>query len=391
MHMVECRRAGDVWFRALFPAPTPTLRGEYSKMKTLSETLKRGNNNFDLIRLVASLAVMLGHSYGVQSGQMESMLMFTHRESFGSLAVYGFFMISGMLVSASFASQPTVSRFIALRALRIWPGAMVCAAFIGLVVGPLLSSVSLAAYFSSPQTLHWLIHNISLVGRVGGPLPGLFDANHLKNLVNATVWTLPVELKCYVIVLLAGLLGVIGSKRLTLFLVLTAGVIFAMFANHPPKYFSLGDFFLLQFAYSFYPVPFFLLGMLLYAFRDHVRLCWVPALLLTLAYVFSRFSFISAILLYPAFAYGLLWLASADFLKKIQPKHDYSYGVYLYGFVVQQVVASISPSLNNYLAFFISVPVTVVLAALSWHLVERPSLSNFRRFSAARAQSVSGA
>ncbi len=349
-------------------------------MKTLSETLERGNNNFDLIRLVAALAVMLGHSYGLQAGsKMESMLIFTHRESFGSLAVYGFFLISGMLVSASFFKQPSPMRFVLLRALRIWPGAIVCALFIGLFIGPLFSSMTVSAYFANPQTLSWLLHNTSLIGHVGGVLPGLFESNVLKGFANATVWTLPVELGCYVIVLLAGLAGVIGSKRGTLLWVGVAAAIFTMFANHPPAFLPTGNFFLLPLAYSFYPVPFFLLGMLLYAYRENVRLSWIPAALLAVAYVVLRFSVISTILLYPAFAYGLLWLASANCLKRLKPKHDYSYGIYLYGFVVQQIVASISPSLNNYLAFFISVPVTVALAAASWHWVERPCLSVYRR------------
>jgi peptidoglycan/LPS O-acetylase OafA/YrhL len=357
-------------------------------MKTLSETLERGNNNFDLIRLLAALAVMLGHSYGVQAGQMESMLMFTHRESFGSLAVYGFFMISGMLVSASFANQSSTLRFLALRALRIWPGAIVCALFIALVVGPVFTAVPIANYFASWVTFRWVVHNTTLIGHVGGPLPGMFDTNHLKNLVNATVWTLPVELKCYVIVLLAGMSGIIRSTLRMLLFIIAAGAIFALFANHPPKYLPLGDFFRLQIAYSFYPVPFFLLGMLCYALRDHIRLNWLPAAILVIAYVVTRFSFISSLLLYAGFAYGLLWLASVRFLRKFSPRYDYSYGIYLYGFVVQQVVASVAPALNNYIAFAISVPITVALAALSWHLVEHPCLTWFRSRSAAEAEPV---
>jgi peptidoglycan/LPS O-acetylase OafA/YrhL len=347
-------------------------------VKTLSETLERGNNNFDLIRLLAALAVMLGHSYGVQAGRMESMLLFTHRESFGSLAVYGFFLISGMLVSASFVNHSSRLRFIALRALRIWPGAIVCALFIALVVGPVFSKLPLADYVSNRATFHWIVHNTTLMGRVGGSLPGLFDANHLKGLVNATVWTLPVELKCYVMVLVVGLFAVIDSKPRTLIFVVVAGAVFAHFANHPPKYLALGDFFLLQIAYSFYPVPFFLLGMLCYAFRDHIRLSWLPAAVLAIAYVVSRYSFVSTLLLYAGFAYGLLWLASAGFLRRLSPKYDYSYGIYLYGFVVQQAVASVAPALNNYAAFAVSVPITIALAAASWHLVELPCLIRFK-------------
>jgi peptidoglycan/LPS O-acetylase OafA/YrhL len=150
----------------------------------------------------------------------------------------------------------------------------------------------------------------------------------------------------------------------------------------------LGDFFKLQIAYSFYPVPFFLLGMLCYAFRDRIRLSWLPAVLLAMAYVLTRFSVVSTILLYAGFAYGLLWLASASFLRRLSPKYDYSYGIYLYGFVVQQTVASFVPALNSYVAFALSVPITVALAALSWHWVERPCLTRFRSRNVVKSSTV---
>jgi peptidoglycan/LPS O-acetylase OafA/YrhL len=348
-------------------------------MKTLSETLERGNNNFDLIRLCAALAVMLGHSFGLSRGSsLELMLRFTHRESFGSLAVYGFFLISGLLVSASYAKQSSPTRFIGLRALRIWPGAIVCALFIALVVGPLFTTVSLADYFSSPLTFHWLLHNTTLIGGVGGPLPGLFEKNHFALLVNATVWTLPIELECYVIVLIVGLLGWIDSRRRTVLAVAVVSVIFAYFARHPPEHITLGKFFVLPIAYSFYPVPFFFLGMVLHPFRERVPLHWLPAMSLLVAYVALRFTPVGEVLLYPAFAYGLLWVASLQGLQRFKPKHDYSYGVYLYGFVVQQSVMMFYPTINNYLSLLIAVPVTILLAALSWHVVERPCLAILR-------------
>lgn len=348
-------------------------------MKTLSATLERHNNNFDLIRLGAALAVMFGHSFGLRhSGNMELMLWFTHRESSGSLAVYGFFLISGLLVSASYEKQSSPLRFAGLRALRIWPGAMVCALFIALVIGPLFTSVAWSDYFLNSQTWHWLMHNTSLIGGVGGFLPGVFEKNHLPLLVNATMWTLPIELECYVIVLIAGLLGAIGSKRGTVLVLTVVGVIFTHFALHPPVRITLGQFFIIPIAYSFYPVPFFLLGMLLYPFREHVFLHWLPAVSLLIAYVVLRYTVIGEVLLYPAFAYALLWVASIRRLRKFKPRHDYSYGVYLYGFVVQQSVTALYPALNNYLNVAIAIPITLGLASLSWHFVERPCLSALR-------------
>lgn len=345
-------------------------------MKTLAETLERDNNNFDLIRLGAALAVMLGHSFGVQSvrGDMEWMLWFTHRESFGSFAVYSFFLISGLLVSASYEKQSSPIRFICLRALRIWPGAIVCALFIGFFVGPLFTSLSPSRYFYDPMTLRWLAHNTSLMGGVGGMLPGVFQHNRLAFLANATVWTLPIELECYVIVLIVGLLGLVGSRRGIVIAMAVVGAFFAYFAKNPPAHVTLGGAFVIQLAYSFYPVPYFLLGMLLYSFRERVLLHWLPVMLSFIAYVVLRDTIFGVVILYPAFAYGVLWIASSRNLRRFTPRHDYSYGIYLYGFVVQQMVAALFPGMNNYVSLVVAIPVAMCLAALSWHFIERPCL-----------------
>jgi peptidoglycan/LPS O-acetylase OafA/YrhL len=54
---------------------------------------------------------------------------------------------------------------------------------------------------------------------------------------------------------------------------------------------------------------------------------------------------------------------------------DLSYGIFLYGFVVQQTVAHLLPwSRHWYLNFAIALPLTVLVAAVSWHFVERPAL-----------------
>jgi peptidoglycan/LPS O-acetylase OafA/YrhL len=348
-------------------------------MYVLSDTLRRGNNNFDLIRLLASLMVMLGHSYGMQAGGFESMLMLTHLESFASLAVYGFFLISGMLVSASFDARSTVTRFVAARAARIWPGVMVCSAFIAFVIGPIFTSLPALQYLSTPEVFRWFACNASLLGSVGGPLPGLFADHHAKFLVNSPAWTLPVELKCYVLVLLAGSAGLIASRRGMLVFCTVATLLFAYFVIHPPHVPFLHDFLVLQMGYSFYPVPFFLLGMLLYGFRERVLLSGRLALILLIGAVVLRYSWPGTIFFYLCFAYGLLWFSSARIFLRLRPRRDYSYGIYLYGFVIQQVFSGFQPAMNSYLSLLFTVPITVVVAAISWHLVECPTLAWVRR------------
>jgi peptidoglycan/LPS O-acetylase OafA/YrhL len=149
--------------------------------------------------------------------------------------------------------------------------------------------------------------------------------------------------------------------------------------HHPPTHLTLAGFFTKPSVYSFYPVPFFLLGMLLYTYREHVLLHLLPMIALVVLYLLNRHNSVGAVLLYPAFAYGVLWIASLPSLSVLRPKHDYSYGIYLYGFVVQQSLTAVFPAWSNYANVALAMPTAALVAAASWHFVERPCLALVRK------------
>jgi peptidoglycan/LPS O-acetylase OafA/YrhL len=76
-------------------------------------------------------------------------------------------------------------------------------------------------------------------------------------------------------------------------------------------------------------------------------------------------------------SYVLLYLAyiPAGFLRKYNQLGDYSYGVYIYAFLVQQSVVALIPKASVCLMNLISIPVTLCLAMLSWYFIERGALS----------------
>ncbi|MGT2471970.1 hypothetical protein [Paraburkholderia terrae] len=88
-----------------------------------------------------------------------------------------------------------------------------------------------------------------------------------------------------------------------------------------------------------------------------------------------RTSSIAAPFFYVAFIYVLLLLAVSPSLRRLNPAHDYSYGVYLWAFPMQQIVAAHFPTMDNLLGLGISVPMTIVAAMISWHLVEKPAIA----------------
>ncbi|RKP46688.1 acyltransferase family protein [Pararobbsia silviterrae] len=359
-------------------------------MLALSDALSRGRNNFDLVRLIAALAVVFGHSYVIQ-WPADPHDVITHlfgRESAGSLGVFSFFLLSGILISASYDRQRSIARFLVLRIARIWPALAVCSLLAAFVVGPIFTTVPLREYFTSPVTWFFVAHMLTIVKGLGWLLPGVFEHNPFPAAINAAIWTLPLELKCYLVVLGAGVLGLIGTRRGMTIACVIASLGFAFLLRHPPTFILFMDITVLQAGYSFWPVPFFLLGMLLYGWRDQVAINGVTALALVAAYIGLRDTGAGPVLFYIAFAYGVLWVGLTPALRRFVPTHDYSYGIYVYGFVIQQCLASVAPTLNHLIAFAFVLPVVFACAYASCHWVERPALDACRALLARRPRAA---
>lgn len=343
----------------------------------LSEALEQGRNNFDLLRLCAALAVMFGHSFWIQPahGRVEPILKHTGLEYSGSLAVYTFFLISGILVSSSFDRQKSVPRFVSLRLARIYPALIACVFLTAFVLYPVVSTVGFGAALTGHDARSYFTTNAWLFSGIQWTLPGIFETAPIKSVVNGSLWTLPIELKCYVLVLLAGVLGCLRSKlRFAAFFAAAAGA-FTYLVMHGSGEEWLRALINKPTGYSFYAAPFFLLGMLLYTFRERISVSWGVGVLLLIVYACVRTSAAAAPVFYVTFVYVLLLLASSPALRFARPKHDYSYGVYLWAFPVQQVVASRYPGMDNLLSLLISVPAVLIIAAASWHFVESPCLT----------------
>jgi peptidoglycan/LPS O-acetylase OafA/YrhL len=363
-------------------------------MNPLSQALSRNGNNFDLVRLFAAIAVVYGHSYMVQlpdgsTDWVEAALGF---DGFGALGVYAFFLMSGMLVTASFDRQRSASRFVALRIARIWPavaGASLVAIFL---IGPLFTTLPLREYFASGVTWANLDNFSTIVLKAGWVLPGVFEHNRFVNDVCAPLWTLPLEVRCYLIVLLTGMMGLLSNRWGVLLAVALALAAFVLRVHLTPHLQAgLRDFAEKPGGYSFWPEPFFFVGMLLYGWRERFEVYGLAALGLVMVFLVFRDTAGAQPLFYLAFVYGVLWIGTTPLLRRFVPRNDYSYGIYLYGFMVQQCVASIAPHLGHQAAVLIGAPFILLCAALSWRYVERPVLVWCRRRLARRPDSLGAA
>ncbi len=351
-------------------------------MYRLDDVLRAGRNNFDLLRLCAALAVVVGHSYVFypRTSGWDLLLLLTHHESTGSLAVFTFFLISGMLVSASWERDPRVLAYLSHRIMRLWPALWVNTLLLTFLVVPLWSTdLSYGQALRNPSLWHWFRHTLSLWSGTVVPVAQAFLGLPFKATPNAVVWTLPLEFKAYLLVLAMGW-GLAFQQTWRFILAMTlATLALAWTYLHPPALAVLADWGRLVPGYTAPPVLFFLFGVLLYRYRTRVVIhAWPLPLALLLTYL-VRDRRGGEVVLLLTWTWLILWLAAWPRLRAWIPAQDRSYGVYLYDFPVQQMLACLTPHLNHWLSLFIVLPATWALAGWSWRFVEHPALLWVRR------------
>ena len=130
------------------------------------------------------------------------------------------------------------------------------------------------------------------------------------------------------------------------------------------------------------PVRFLLGGALVQILRDRLPLHWVGALAAAIVSggLISVLHGWGAQLSAPLLTYVILWVASVVPSPRLIKKNDISYGVYIFAFPVQQLLAIAAFYKHGLVAFDLAaLAMTVLLAAASWILVERPVMRRARR------------
>lgn len=344
--------------RTLQPRPQPQV---------VPPAAGRGNN-FDAIRLIAALLVLVSHQWFFL-GERQPIIA---GHTLGELAVMMFFIISGYLVAESWYRDPHLVRFLLRRALRLWPALAVATCVIALASAAITSETA-RAYFAGALP-GFVGHNLQL--RVVYTLPGVFtDAPGALAAVNGSWWTIPVEARCY---LWLALLGLIGLRRRWLSLLALAAAA-ALYVRTLPGHADADAGHNLKYLY----VGFFMTGLSVRQFRAEIlkhRALGATAGIALLAIAFAARSHDLAawVVLGPAtLAFGTQgtpWVRSAGRFG------DLSYGIYVYAYFVQQLSVRIWPGrLFPIATLLVATSVTVALAWCSWHAVEAPALLLKRR------------
>lgn len=342
-------------------------------MRTLADLVNSRQNNFHLIRMVAASLVLISHSVALSTGEPElepwrKWLGLTP----GSVAVDVFFVVSGLLVTQSLDKRQDFFSFLRARFFRIWPGLLVALVLTTFGMSLWFSQQTAGEYLLDGQTWRFFFKNLLLISGVAFTLPGAFPDNPIPHVINGSLWSLNPEVRCYLGLAAAWwLVNKVLKARISMALV-SLVVCLAFLVSH------LYQLRLVDIEETRHRVFFmFFFGSAAYYWRQWVVLPeWLlPALISVLAasllevglfpYVYS--------LLIPVIVISMAYQSSGPLLKYNQ-LGDYSYGIYIYAFPVQQVVAAAFPGCDAVFMTWVAGLGTLVLAAFSWHFVEKPGI-----------------
>lgn len=329
---------------------------------------ERSENNFDFLRLVFSSAVILSHSFPL-TGKDEFFASITNGQlGLGSLSVDIFFILSGYLIFTSLKYSKTIKNYIWKRILRLYP-ALIILMLISLAILPFLYKGN--SIFSEKEYWTYLPNNLSLY-RVQFPINGIFESNPYPKTINGSLWSLSYEFTMYIVLVL--LFPFKKSKYIFYIVLLCFIASYSLYIFKPNFLSKLFNYIYLDTKELYRLSTYFLAGSLLYFVKFekfnnlYTRISLLILLLLSL--YFTQFKVIAPLTL-PVLIL-LIGTLKTKYISNIGEKFgDISYGVYIYGFLVQQIFMNYL-NLNVIELTIYSIIITYFLAYLSWHYVEKP-------------------
>lgn len=340
------------------------------RLPRLGDILVPECNSFGAVRLAMAVAVLISHCFYLATGSSRSEpLVAWSGYTLGQHGVQVFFIVSGILVAQSFARSRDAVEFTLARALRILPGLAVCIGLSALVLGPAVSTLSMTEYFADADVPRYMVKTM-LLTTGSAPLPGVFEANPSARLVNLSLWTLKYEVVCYVaLALVGGLLVKLRSKP-AISAVLALGACLILYKRpelRPDNTFSEN---------VRYFALFFSTGAGAYLLRAHIPVTWMALPPLVALFMLSIGSYWTELACAALLGYAAIWAASFRMpaVRFLTADRDYSYGVYIFGVPVTQTLLQLHPSMPVSVLIAATAAVAVLLAGLSWRLVERPAL-----------------
>lgn len=334
--------------------------------------MSRPSNNFDFVRLLLASLVLLGHSCALAENPWNS--QYVVYMAAGSVSV--FFTISGFLICQSVQRADSLRTYFQNRLLRLYPG---------LIVLLLLTALFIPFVYHNPDVrlldnqmfLHFIPKNLTLFHQQM-VIAGVFGSNPYPYFIDGSLWTLPYEATCY---MLFALLFFIRRKTRVIRYLLLGLFLLVFFLNSLFGFgiFSEKAFLDIQLSRLLQLSMYFTLGAALAVWNMPGilrKVCLVlPFLLFVTAQIFGMQLALSTwIILSGSIALLLFGQMSSRGIRDLSGRiGDPSYGIYIYGFVVQQGIQHFF-HLNVLPLIAVCFPITFLCGFLSWRYVEAPAL-----------------
>ncbi|WP_312358504.1 acyltransferase [Agrobacterium sp.] len=333
--------------------------------------MRENLNNLKPLRLICALSVVFAHSFSVVSGNyLDEPFQKSTGYSIGDYAVIVFFAISGIVIPLSLERNPDMLRFWARRMLRIFPALIVCVAAVAFALGPAVSTLSVDAYFADPRFVKYLFGASSLLATSQG-LPGVYETLPDAEQVNVPLWTLKYEILAYFFAaIIFGTIRADPMKRLIFMALLL--VVF------------LSNFIWLEVSSKLFNAQVFLTSFFCAAiFYGLIKKCRTATLGAILSGLFVILligtpAWLPAISIVLALA--TLAIAYAPPIPVLTNDRfgDYSYGLYVFAYPIQQLIVLMYPQIGVLFHFTASLLICVPLAYCSLHILESRAASLVR-------------
>ena len=321
------------------------------------------SQNLQLIRFISSICVIIAHAFAISTGNEENEFLSKLTDGYlglGALAVCVFFVAGGFLIAKSVERQKIAGKYFKSRIIRIFPSLIFTTVCVT-VLGAFFSEHTPLEYFKNNDTWKYLLNSFFVPVH---NLPGVFENNPYLPTVNGSLWTLPIEFLCYIACFITYKCKLLkkNSFLISLPFVMIGILILDCLGNY------------ISFARSIIrPCLLFYIGMGYWVYREHIELKKSWFIISIIGFLLSLFYDVPQIGIYIFFPY-ILFMVSYGMKQCssiIGNLGNYSYGIYLWGFPVQQAVVCLNGSkMNPFLNMFISIPIAVALGIVTYFFIE---------------------
>ena len=336
------------------------------------------NNNFDFLRFLFALLVVISHSYPLSGGNESSQWIYHITNGqivLAQIGLSGFFIISGYFIFQSLERSKSILDYLKKRFLRLFP-ALGVVLLLSILLAPFVYEGKVS-FLNNKDVYTYLPYNLSLYG-FQSSIKGIFDTNSY-HAINGSLWTVRYEFSLYIA--LALLFFCKKQKQLVLFLTFFTFVLFFVLYNFYLSRFGGSSLFGLLGLHVLNLGTFFIAGSLCACLqfekiKNKGLLLGTSILILVLAIKFNYYDSVKHII-FPIVVL-LIGFIPLPFISTFGKMGDMSYGIYIYIFPVQQTLMYFF-KMDTYTLMFTSVLLSISFGYLSWHEIEKKALK-YKKF-----------